>query len=329
MWQLLGLDDNDEKVYRFALRSPGTSPHEVARATALDTASVGRSFDRLIDCGLLRRDTHDEVRPNPTGPTAVAERLREQLEAEHDRRCRQVSRFQADMTRWFNDHILTAPADQPQVDRLPSVEAALVRTEELLVNARTEVARCQPSPDLAARGRSQVAIPGEVRALDRGVDVRVIYPPEQLSVPQVRRAAAGEIQAGLAVRVAATPETNMVIVDRSAAVVFDHRHPAEIRTFFIREGILIRVLQDLFEIGWTQAGDASPLLSDRDDDGGICARDRLLLKLLAEGLKDEAVAKRLGVSVRTVRRTIGDLQRRLGAESRFQTGILAARRRLV
>ncbi|HZM74118.1 MAG TPA: LuxR C-terminal-related transcriptional regulator [Candidatus Limnocylindrales bacterium] len=329
MWDLLGLNDSDQMVYRFILRRPGATPQEVARATALDAAAVSASRGRLLACGLLRRDLHEEIRPNPTGPTAVAERLRERLEAEHNRRRRQVSRFQAEMTRWLNDQILTVPVGQPQVERLPSVEAAIVRTKELLVNSRTEVARCQADPDLAARGKSQVAIPGEVQARRRGVDVRVIYPPAQLSVPRVRRAVDGEIQAGLAVRVAATPETNMIIVDRSAAVVFDHRQLAEIRTFFIRESILIRVLQDLFEIGWTQADDASSFLHDQVDSGGVAADERLLLELLGEGLKDEAVAKRLSVSVRTVRRKICELQRRLGAQSRFQAGLLAARRRWV
>jgi DNA-binding CsgD family transcriptional regulator len=52
----------------------------------------------------------------------------------------------------------------------------------------------------------------------------------------------------------------------------------------------------------------------------------LLLRLLADGSKDEAAARALGVSVRTVRRMVADLMRRLDARSRFQAGILAQRR---
>jgi len=327
MWELLGLSENDEKVYRFELRSPGCSAQEIGRAIGVVAAAVDASRKRLLDCGLLRRDTRDELRPNPTGPTAVADRLRGELEAEHSRRRRQVNLFQAEMTRWFNDQILTAPTPLPQVDRLPSIEAAVVRTEELLVNARTEVARCQPDPGQAAR--AGCAVPAEVRARQRGVDVRVIYPPTHLGVPGVRRAVDEELQSGLAVRVATTPDTAMVIVDRSAAVVFDSYRASEIRTYFIREGVLVRVLQDLFEIGWTDAAAAACFLHDGVDGGSVTAGERLLLELLGEGLKDEAVAKRLGVSVRTVRRKIYDVQQRLGAESRFQIGMLAARHRWV
>ncbi|MBX6389074.1 MAG: LuxR family transcriptional regulator [Frankia sp.] len=52
----------------------------------------------------------------------------------------------------------------------------------------------------------------------------------------------------------------------------------------------------------------------------------LLLRLLAEGVKDEAAARTLGLSVRTVRRMVAELMRQLDARSRFQAGILATQR---
>lgn len=51
-----------------------------------------------------------------------------------------------------------------------------------------------------------------------------------------------------------------------------------------------------------------------------------MLRLLAAGLTDEAVARRLDVSVRTLRRVTADLMERLEARSRFQAGYLAATR---
>ncbi|MFD1936887.1 hypothetical protein ACFSKW_35995 [Nonomuraea mangrovi] len=48
--------------------------------------------------------------------------------------------------------------------------------------------------------------------------------------------------------------------------------------------------------------------------------------MLAAGLKDEAVVRRLGVSLRTVHRRVSELTDRLGARTRFQAGLLAARR---
>jgi DNA-binding NarL/FixJ family response regulator len=50
--------------------------------------------------------------------------------------------------------------------------------------------------------------------------------------------------------------------------------------------------------------------------------------LLAAGLKDEAIARQLGVSLRTIHRRTGDLLDRLGARTRFQAGMQAARQGL-
>jgi DNA-binding CsgD family transcriptional regulator len=58
-------------------------------------------------------------------------------------------------------------------------------------------------------------------------------------------------------------------------------------------------------------------------------RELELLALLAAGLTDGSVAARLGVSERTVRRTMAATMLRLGARSRFQAGLLAAHLGLV
>lgn len=55
-------------------------------------------------------------------------------------------------------------------------------------------------------------------------------------------------------------------------------------------------------------------------------RERETLVLLAEGLTDDGISRRTGLSVRTSRRTIAHLMDRLGARSRFQAGVEAARR---
>ncbi|MFI6494765.1 hypothetical protein [Streptomyces sp. NPDC050564] len=49
---------------------------------------------------------------------------------------------------------------------------------------------------------------------------------------------------------------------------------------------------------------------------------RQLLHLLTSGLKDEAAARHLGLSLRTVRRRIAALMDRTGANTRFQAGYL-------
>ena len=81
-------------------------------------------------------------------------------------------------------------------------------------------------------------------------------------------------------------------------------------------------LQKLFELAWQQAAP----LGQAVDDGGLSESERTLTRLLAAGMKDEAVARHLGVSLRTLRRRVSELQERLGAASRFQLGMRASQR---
>ena len=52
---------------------------------------------------------------------------------------------------------------------------------------------------------------------------------------------------------------------------------------------------------------------------------RALVRMLAEGVKDEIIARKLGVSLRTCRRHVAEILDGLGADSRFQGGVLAER----
>ncbi|PPG50853.1 hypothetical protein C5C24_08610 [Rathayibacter sp. AY2B3] len=66
-------------------------------------------------------------------------------------------------------------------------------------------------------------------------------------------------------------------------------------------------------------------LPERPAEPSLSAVQRSILQGLAAGLTDEALAARLDLSVRTCRRHIAGLFDLLGAESRFQAGVLAAR----
>ena len=52
---------------------------------------------------------------------------------------------------------------------------------------------------------------------------------------------------------------------------------------------------------------------------------RAILTMLAVGSKDEAIARKLDVSTRTVRRTVAAMMEECGAENRFQLAVAAVR----
>jgi len=97
-----------------------------------------------------------------------------------------------------------------------------------------------------------------------------------------------------------------------------------LRTHSCRRPGVIASLLELFESVWRTA---APLDVGHPIEAGTGLSDteRTLLTMLADGATDETAAKKLGVSLRTVRRIVADLMRRLDAGSRFEAGIKAAK----
>lgn len=84
----------------------------------------------------------------------------------------------------------------------------------------------------------------------------------------------------------------------------------------------------LFDTVWEYANpfEVCPDAAAATDAVQLSATQQSILEGLAVGMTDEALASRLQMSVRTCRRHISQLFDILGAESRFQSGVLAARR---
>jgi DNA-binding NarL/FixJ family response regulator len=108
----------------------------------------------------------------------------------------------------------------------------------------------------------------------------------------------------------------MVIVDRTVAML--PIHP-------VRHLVGAQVLSDpqtvaqLVAVFLELADQGTPVRPQRE----ASTFERETLRLMAAGEKDEAIARRLAVSVRTVRRSIAGLLAASGAESRFQLALHA------
>lgn len=74
-------------------------------------------------------------------------------------------------------------------------------------------------------------------------------------------------------------------------------------------------LAKLFERTWEHA---TPLGMERPRRSGdeLTGQEKAVMRLLADGLTDEVIARRLGVSIRTGRRVTAELMARLSARSR-------------
>jgi DNA-binding NarL/FixJ family response regulator len=99
----------------------------------------------------------------------------------------------------------------------------------------------------------------------------------------------------------------------------------------VRHPGLVAGLQDLFDRTWSGARELPWVNGEDDPEEGLAITDsdRRVLAMLASGCTDETAAREIGVSVRHLRRRIARLMTLLGAHSRFEAGVEAARRGLL
>jgi DNA-binding CsgD family transcriptional regulator len=157
-------------------------------------------------------------------------------------------------------------------------------------------------------------------ATRRSVRVRMIVADAAFDGPPEPSLVQDAAAAGVAVRTSPLLVGFALQVDLSAAFLLVARR-AEAAMVAVTDRDALIALAAMFEHEWRMGIDPYRPggLSDQPDQV-----DLAVLCVLATGAKDEVVARRLGLSVRTVRRRMARLQELLGAGSRFETGVRAA-----
>lgn len=168
-------------------------------------------------------------------------------------------------------------------------------------------------PDTAADTASRDGRPG----------VRLVINHVARQDPATRRRLSWLSEQGDQVRTSHGVPTWLVVFDRAIAFLPAAHSGAEQGVAVVRHPSVVEPLCAMFEMLWDSA---QPFVTDAPGAhhmGDVLRLD--ILRLLAAGMKDEVVARRLRLSVRTCRRHIAEVMRQLGAESRFQAGVLAER----
>ncbi|WP_153396210.1 helix-turn-helix transcriptional regulator [Ornithinicoccus halotolerans] len=126
------------------------------------------------------------------------------------------------------------------------------------------------------------------------------------------------------VRVTTGLMCSLLISDGTVSVLDLTRHDEGGQGSFVaRRSAPVSALTAAFEYAYTFA---TPVVPGTDDAEELAGRDRRVLELLAAGASDQVIARHTAISVRTVERRVRTLMDRLGATTRFQAGVQAARR---
>jgi len=156
------------------------------------------------------------------------------------------------------------------------------------------------------------------------VHCRAIYAAAAMDDPAARQIIQACAEAGEQARLLPSVPMKMKLADTSTAML-PLTPNGTAGALIIRAPVILAALREYFELLWeratpVQAGRQAP----RDD--RLPVMQQKVLELMAEGHNDGAIARRLAISVSTVRRHVTTIMDRLGVSSRFAAGAAAQRR---
>lgn len=315
--EALGIGSLATSVYLQVVQRTDTSVPDVALAIGCSESVVQSALEELAESGLveLRRGEGLVVVPPHRAIDALI--ARRELELATAAAGLQASREAVStMLANFVDRNRHQVADG--LDVLDGVEPVRSLLRGLSGTTNSSITNVMPKvPTIEA---IDAARPADLVAVERGLAVRSVMPNALERNPESRAAVRRSCAAGIHVRLHPDPPLQVIIFDESVAVI--PRDPAFVGAgaWAVRNPGLIQPIRLLVEAVWAQSIPLAATVEHEEE-----ARVRHVFRMLAQGQKDETIARRLQTSVRTVRRLIAVGLDLLGAESRFEAGVLAQR----
>lgn len=296
-----------------------------------DVEDLRRARDALLALGLLREANKGGRYLLPVSPeaaeAAVVEPRLWRLRSERGEIARIKDRIRAFYT--THQDFLAAHRAMPggvlHVDDPEEVQA-IVRAASR--SCRERALTMQPGGGRAPATIAEVR-EGDVGLALRGVRVRALYQHSATPHVATRSYVRSLTEAGGEVRTAPQLFRRMLIFDGELAVVAHPRHDSSPPgAMVVTDTELVCFLESVYGHVWEGAVPFAPPASKHSSDGLTDIHGAVCV-LLSQGHTDEAVGRKLGMSVRTVRRYVAEIVATLDSSSRFQAGAEAVRRGLI
>ena len=323
MLQVFGIQAVTESVYKSMLERPTADTADIARLVGISVPQVKAELDLLADLMLV--EVSAGSRPfQAIPPEQAIEVLIGREEARLAERQRQVSEARDDLSSLVESFVASRTQTDAQglVEQIDDPRVVTSRLFQLTQAARERVSFMLPGhalPPAAIEPSARL----DDELLARGIPLRVVVTDASLEAVHWREHLTRQVALGVQARSHPAPPHRIVIVDGDVAILPRAGSPGAL---VVHGPDLVAPTTALFDAIWQAAIPLVPDSAGTGDGEFSDARVRQVVALLAAGQKDEAIARRLNVSVRTVRRLVSAALSALHAESRFEAGVLAVKR---
>ncbi|MDF4251748.1 LuxR C-terminal-related transcriptional regulator [Streptomyces sp. WMMB303] len=325
------LDESCRAAYWHALREGCFDEEGIAALLDCDPAEVRRIRATLTELCLLASHGVGR-RPELVDPGIAEAVLANRLEVDIIERRSQVVRVSRQMRElsgvWAERRKRSSAAGPPAVRLVEDAEA--VRGELALAarECEEEVLSVQPGGGRSTAALSE-ASSRDALMLTRGVQMRVLY-QHTARADLATRAYVGHItELGGEVRTTAEIHERVIIFDARVAFVPQNRTGRRAPgAAIVTDPTVVGYLWRTHHKSWLSAHPFDTT-EESDDQGTSEELKQTILRLMATGLKDDVIARRLGVATRTCRRYMAAIMEELGATSRFMAGVKAVELGLV
>ncbi|GAA4722687.1 regulatory protein, luxR family [Promicromonospora umidemergens] len=318
MLQSLGMSGTAESVYLQMLRDRDAGPDRIADALGIDEAQVHDALDELSRLMLVEDSWAGDDGLRPVSPEVGLAALLAREQADVARRNQEIEEGRVALARLVSE--LQNVRKGPDVEVLETAAEARDRLATLTEQCTQDLCTFVPTRATSSRALESSRALSET-LLERGVRMRTVYLESIRNDQPTWDHATWLRNNGAEVRLAATVPVRLQIIDQDHAMVPLTDTESGSGAVVMTSPGVVAALMALFTQTWRSA---TPLGADRrHDDDGLSVQEHELLRLWAKGATDEAAGRRLGVSLRTVRRLSSGLMERLDACSRFQAGALA------
>jgi DNA-binding CsgD family transcriptional regulator/predicted DNA-binding transcriptional regulator len=320
----IGVDPLHERVYRYLVREGRSrSAIHVARDLGMSSRVATTVLRKLEQQALV---IQAESRP-PAYVVSPPELALESLVARRGEELAQVRLLAKELQGTFH-RALDSSRAHDLVEVIVGREQLMLYYLHLVQGARVQFDTLTKPPYVSGDDTTDNILHAEGAGIRRGVRFRSVYESEALNETMTLTVAEQSMALGEEARaISGVLPMKLALFDKRIGFVPLKVDDPNVGALVVHPSPLLEALVALFDGIWARAvplgsggNSATPWPAALDE------RARQVLLLMSAGLKDESIARAMGMSRRTVQKYVTTTMTLLGARTRFQAALLARER---